>query len=77
MDIDGYQIELRGGPLAGGTARIRDTEVRLRVVRGDGQLRTADERQPAGALPAGTRVIGTYGFSQREEAMVWFPARGD
>jgi hypothetical protein len=77
MGIDGYQIELRGGPLAGRTARIRDTEMRLRVVRGDGQLRTADDCLPPGELPAGARVIGAYGFSQREEAMVWFPARGD
>jgi hypothetical protein len=72
MEKTNYQFELLGGPLAGGTARVRDTEVRLHVVRECGQLRVQPE--DAGIPDGGARVIGTYGFSHREESLVWFPA---
>ncbi len=74
MARDGYEVELLGGPLAGGTARVRDTEVRLAVVREAGQLYMRDPTcEPIDLSPA-ARVIGSYGFSRREEALVWFPA---
>jgi len=73
MKREGFELELRGGPLAGGTARVRDTEVRIAVVREGGRLHLRENEPPA---PAGdsSRRIGEYGFSHREEAMVWFPA---
>lgn len=69
----GFDVELRGGPLAGGSARVRDTEVRIAVVQGAGHLRLHDDEVRAVADEAGRR-IGEYGFSHRVEAMVWFPS---
>jgi hypothetical protein len=69
----GFDVELRGGPLAGGTARVRDTEVRIAVVQEGGHLHLRDDEVRAIADDAG-RHIGEYGFSHREEAMVWFPS---
>ena len=73
MRSNEYQLELLGGPLAGRTARVRDTDVRLSVVRDGGALRVRppDDEDP---LDATARVIGCYGFSHREESLVWFPA---
>lgn len=73
MKHDGFELELRGGPLSGGSARVRDTEVRIAVVREGGHLhlRTADE---SSASDTRGKRIGEYGFSHREEALVWFPA---
>lgn len=73
MKGDGFELELRGGPLAGGSARVRDTEVRIAVVREGGRLHLRNEDAGAGGDPPGRR-IGEYGFSHREEALVWFPA---
>jgi hypothetical protein len=73
MKGDGFELELRGGPLAGGRARVRDTEVRIAVVREGGRLHLRDDGAPEPADGVGRR-IGEYGFSHREEAMVWFPA---
>ena len=73
MRRDGFEFELRGGPLAGGSARVRDTEVRIAVVQEGGRLHLRDDAPSE--LAGGTgRRIGEYGFSHREEAMVWFPA---
>lgn len=69
----GFDLELRGGPLSGGTARVRDTEVRIAVVQEGGHLHLRDDDVSATGDNAG-RQIGEYGFSHREEAMVWFPA---
>jgi hypothetical protein len=74
MSARGFDLELRGGPLAGGSARVHDTEVRLAVVQKDGRLQMRDEREPPIRGAADARVIGAYGFSHREEALVWFPA---
>lgn len=74
MGRDGYEVEMRGGPLGGGTARVRDTEVRLAVVRESGRLYVRDPSTEPLDLSASARVIGTYGFSRREEALVWYPA---
>ena len=69
----GFRLEMRGGPLAGGSARVRDTEVRLAVIQENGRLRLGDATaQPP--VAEGARVIGAYGFSHREESLVWFPA---
>jgi len=73
MRRDGFEVELRGGPLAGGTACVRDTEVRIAVVQDGGRLHLRDDAAPSRIGEAGRR-IGEYGFSHREEAMVWFPA---
>jgi hypothetical protein len=73
MRHDGFELELRGGPLAGGRARVRDTEVRIAVVREGGHLHLRSE-DPASGLEFTGRRIGEYGFSHREEALVWFPA---
>ena len=73
MRREGFQVELRGGPLAGGSARVRDTEVRIAVVREGGRLHLRDDA-PSGLADGAGRRIGEYGFSHREEAMVWFPA---
>lgn len=73
MKHAGFELELRGGPLAGGSARVRDTEVRIAVVQEGGRLHLRDEAEPQLADGAGRR-IGEYGFSHREEAMVWFPS---
>lgn len=72
MRDDGFELELRGGPLAGGSARVRDTEVRIAVVREGGRLHLRGD-DSASVAGEGHR-IGEYGFSHREEAMVWFPA---
>lgn len=73
MKREGFELELRGGPLAGGSARVRDTEVRIAVVREGGRLLLRDDDSPV-LGDGGSRRIGEYGFSHREEAMVWFPA---
>jgi hypothetical protein len=73
MKREGFELELRGGPLAGGMARVRDTEVRIAVVREGGRLHLRDEEDNPAGEHAGRR-IGEYGFSHREEALVWFPA---
>ena len=73
MKHDGFELELRGGPLAGGSARVRDTEMRIAVVREGGRLHLREDAAQVPAEGAG-RCIGEYGFSHREEAMVWFPA---
>ena len=67
-----YRFELRGGPLAGGHARVRDTEVRVDVVREGGALylTPSDQATPRDAA----HTIGQYGFSHRDESFVWFPA---
>ena len=67
-----YRFELRGGPLAGRTTRVRDTEVRVDVVREGGALYLTPSYQttPRDA----EHTIGQYGFSHREESFVWFPA---
>jgi hypothetical protein len=72
MGKSDYQFELKGGPLAGKTARVSDTEVRLQVVRESGALRLHPSDIECTSTPA--RVIGCYGFSHREESLVWFPA---
>ena len=77
MRRDGFELELRGGPLAGRSARVTDTEMRIAVVQEGGRLRMRDERTLADdAIESGdaARLIGAYGFSHREEALVWFPA---
>lgn len=76
MTTRGFELELRGGPLAGQSARVYDTEVRLAVVQEGGRLRLHDERTPPDAPASASRRIGSYGFSHREEALVWFPALG-
>lgn len=73
MKRDGFELELRGGPLAGRSARVRDTEVRIAVVQEGGRLHLRGDDAPELADGRGRRV-GEYGFSHREEAMVWFPA---
>ena len=73
MKRDGFELELRGGPLAGGSARVRDTEVRIAVVREGGRLHLRDDEASLSDEQKGRR-IGEYGFSHREEALVWFPA---
>jgi hypothetical protein len=73
MRFGGYSVEMRGGPLAGRSASVRDTEVRLAVVRESGGLRVQPDDEPMPAEPA-ARVIGCYGFSHRVESLVWFPA---
>lgn len=73
MKGDGMELELRGGPLAGGSARVRDTEVRIAVVREGGRLHLHNDDTSHHDEPTGRR-IGEYGFSHREEALVWFPA---
>lgn len=73
MMRDGFELELRGGPLAGRSARVRDTEVRIAVVQEGGRLHLRGDDSPESADDTGRRV-GEYGFSHREEAMVWFPA---
>lgn len=74
MKHEGFELELRGGPLAGSSARVRDTEVRIAVVQEGGQLHLRNDDAPVRVHGSG-RHIGEYGFSHREEAMVWFPAR--
>lgn len=66
------RFELKGGPLAGKTGAVHDTEVRLHVVREDRALYL----QPSDGTdaPRRSRPIGHYGFSHREETLVWFPA---
>ena len=73
MRREGFELELRGGPLAGGSARVRDTEVRIAVVREGGHLHLRSSDVPS-AADQDSRRIGEYGFSHREEALVWFPA---
>jgi len=73
MSDEGFELELRGGPLAGRSARVRDTEVRITVVQEGGRLHLRDEIEVELADAPGRR-IGEYGFSHREEALVWFPA---
>jgi hypothetical protein len=67
-----YRFELKGGPLAGRQAAVTDTEVRLAVVREDRMLYL--EPSDRTDVPRRSRPIGHYGFSHREEALVWFPA---
>lgn len=76
MPIDGpnaYRFELKGGPLAGRLGCVSDTEVRLHVVRENNALHLHPSDQVGGRQTP--RPIGHYGFSHREEALVWFPAR--
>jgi hypothetical protein len=67
-----YRFELKGGPLAGKFASVSDTEVRLSVVRDQAALWL----EPADTMTERDRpkAIGHYGFSHREESLVWFPA---
>lgn len=67
-----YHFELKGGPLAGRTASVADTEVRLNVVRDAKALHLHPSDEAAGRDTP--RPIGYYGFSHREESLVWFPA---
>ena len=67
-----YFFELKGGPLAGRQASVADTEVRLAVVREDRALYL--EPSDSTDTSCRSRPIGHYGFSHREEALVWFPA---
>ena len=73
MGSGDYQLELLGGPLGGGTARVSDTEVRLYVVRDGGRLRM-HPTDDHGTVEGSGRVIGCYGFSHRDESLVWFPS---
>jgi hypothetical protein len=73
MGSGDYNLELLGGPLAGRTARVHDTEVRLSVDRERGTLCLERTGEPA-SHASSARVIGSYRFSHREESLVWFPA---
>ena len=67
-----YRFELKGGPLAGQQASVADTEVRLSVVRDQCALWLEPTDQIS--MRDKERAIGHYGFSHREESLVWFPA---
>lgn len=70
---DGYRLELLDGPLAGKTARLRDSRFRLWVARsprGELVVRGAIE-EPA---TRGVEPLGSYGFAHEAEAMLWRPA---
>jgi hypothetical protein len=72
LGTDGYRLELLGGPLAGRTARLRDSRFRLWVVEAaDGSHAVTGTVEPPTAVPAGARLLGSYGFSHGDEAMVW------
>jgi hypothetical protein len=67
-----YRFDLVGGPLAGKRASVADTEVRVSVVREGGALYLTPSDQ---ATPRDqSHTIGHYGYSHREESLVWFPA---
>ena len=67
-----YRFDLKGGPLAGQRASVSDTEVRVAVVREGGALYLTPSDQ---ATPRDeSHTIGYYGFSHREESLVWFPS---
>lgn len=70
--MNSYRFELKGGPLAGTTAHVTDTEVRLNVVREAKALHLHPSDQPV--VREVPRPIGYYGFSHREESLVWFPS---
>lgn len=72
----GYRLELVGGPLAGRMARLRDSRFRLWLVEAEGGQIAARGtiEQPIG-LPSGARLLGSYGFSHGDEAMVWIAAK--
>jgi hypothetical protein len=70
--MNSFRFELKGGPLAGRLASVTDTEVRLDVVREDNALHIHPSDQAP--TPGTARRIGHYGFSHREESLVWFPA---
>ena len=69
----GYPLELLGGPLAGRTARLRDSRFRLWVaapaVGGDLIVRGGKARPDL----QGVTLLGSYGFSHGDEAMIWTP----
>lgn len=69
----GYRLELQGGPLAGRTARLRDSRFRLWVLRdAGGELAVRGAVMLfADDVPDGARSEGFYSFSHGDEAMVW------
>jgi hypothetical protein len=71
--MNSYRFELKGGPLAGRLGHVSDTEVRLDVVRDGKALHIEPSDQPS--MRETAKHIGHYGFSHREESLVWFPAR--
>lgn len=76
LGTNGYRLELIGGPLAGRTARLRDSRFRLWVVRlNDGSHAVLGTIEPPDAMPDGAVLAGSYGFSHGDEAMVWTSAR--
>lgn len=73
LDTAGYRLTLVGGPLAGRKARLRDSRFRLWVAGANGERRVRGAIERPGGLPEGSRLIGFYGFSHGDEAMVWSP----
>jgi hypothetical protein len=73
VGMTSYRFELKGGPLAGRLGCVSDTEVRLDVVRDGQALHLQPSDQPS--VRERAKHIGHYGFSHREESLVWFPAR--
>lgn len=68
----GFRLELLGGPLAGRMARLRDDRFRLWVTQlADSSHAILSAMQAPSDLPPGARLLGSYGFSQRDEAMTW------
>ena len=70
----GYRLELVDGPLAGRTARLRDSRFRLWVASpaqgGELVVRGAIDRPDL----QGVTLLGAYAFSHGDEAMVWTEA---
>jgi hypothetical protein len=70
----GYRLELVDGPLAGRTARLRDSRHRLWVASPE----QGGELIVRGAIARpdlqGVTLLGAYEFSHGDEAMVWTPA---
>lgn len=71
----GLELELVGGPLAGRTALVRDSEFSLWVARHRRRWIVRAARLEPTALPPDAMVTGAYVFDHGLEAMAWSERR--
>ena len=71
----GFNAQLVGGPLNGRWGRLRDRAFRLWYLTGPDDAPLVWTGAGTPPLEAGQRIVGSYEFSEADEAMRWTPNR--
>jgi FixJ family two-component response regulator len=73
-ELGSRELELQGGPLDGRRVHLHDSRLRLWVgAQADGEYVWGAGDTHA-ALPANSRLLGSYGLSQGDSLLMWTPS---